>query len=83
QGAGPHGRDDRLDDAEGTCQARADHRQAQDPHRQGLGDHRPGGQQAAQDAPRNVHRHEEDQEDGRLEGHDGDARQGRDGRRHG
>ena len=43
----------------------------------GVGHDGAGGQQAPEDAPGNVDRDEEDQEDGRPEGHDGDARQGR------
>ncbi len=53
QGAGPSGSDDELDDRQGARQARADQRQAQDPHRQGQRDDRPGGQQAAEDASGN------------------------------
>ena len=37
QGADAHGRDHRLDDAQGARQARTAQRQAQDPRRQGLG----------------------------------------------
>ena len=36
QGAGPSGSDDVVDDRQGARRARADQRQAQDPHRQGL-----------------------------------------------
>ena len=67
----PHGRDDRVDDAEGARQARADQRQAQDPHRQGQRHDRAGREQADEDASRNVDGDEAHQEDGRAEGADG------------
>ena len=67
-GAAAHGRDHRLDDAQGTRAARSAQRQAQDSRRQRLGHPGPGHQQAHQDAPGNGARDEADQEDGRDEG---------------
>ena len=81
QGAGPHGSDAVVDDRQGAGAARTDQRQAQDPHRQGQRDHRPGGQQAAEDAPGNGDRDEAAQEDGRPRQARGDVRQGRARRR--
>ena len=65
--------------AKERAQARDHQRQAQDPRRQGQRDHRPGGQQAAEDAPGNGDRDEAAEEDGRPRQARGDVRQGRAG----
>ena len=77
QGAGPYGRDHRLDDGQGTRSARTAQCQAQDPRRQGVGDSGAGRQQAHQDAPGNGARDEADPQDGRVEGAGGDVRRWR------
>ncbi len=81
QGAGPHGSDAVVDDRQGAGAARDHQRQAQDPCRQGQRDHRPGGQQALEDAPGNGDRDEAAEEDGRAGQDRRDVRQGRSRRR--
>ncbi len=59
---------------EGAGQARPHERQAQDPHRQGQRNDRSGREQAAEDAPGNVHGDEAAEEDGRAGQACGDVR---------